>query len=157
MIDGVLYVTGPLNHAWAIDARTGRQIWHYQRQLPAGLKVCCGMVNRGFAVYGDRLFMVTLDAHFVALEMKTGKVIYDVEMAAAKDGFAATGAPLVVNGQGDRRRRRRRVRESRIPRRLQPGDRRARSGASTRFRRPASRAAIRGKARSGSAAAARRG
>jgi alcohol dehydrogenase (cytochrome c) len=96
VLDGVLYVTGPLNHAWAIDARTGKQIWHYQRQLPQGLKVCCGMVNRGFAVYGDRLFMGTLDAHFVALEMKTGKVIYDIEMAAAKDGFAATGAPLVV-------------------------------------------------------------
>jgi alcohol dehydrogenase (cytochrome c) len=96
VIDGVMYVTGALNHAWAIDARTGRQMWHYQRQLPTGLKVCCGMVNRGFAVYGDRLFMATLDAHFVALEMKTGKVIYDIEMAPAKDGFAATGAPLVV-------------------------------------------------------------
>jgi len=99
VVDGVMYVTGPLNHAWAIDARTGRQIWHYQRQLPQGLKVCCGMVNRGFAVYGDRLFMGTLDAHFVALEMKTGKVIYDIEMAPAKDGFASTGAPLVVNGK----------------------------------------------------------
>jgi alcohol dehydrogenase (cytochrome c) len=99
VLDGVLYVTGPLNHAWAIDARSGRQIWHYQRQLPQGLKVCCGMVNRGFAVYGDRLFMGTLDAHFVALEMKTGKVIYDIEMADAKDGFASTGAPLVVNGK----------------------------------------------------------
>ena len=96
VIDGVMYVTGALNHAWAVDARTGRQIWHYQRQLPQGLKVCCGMVNRGFAVYGDRLFMTTLDAHFVALEMKTGKVIYDIEMAPAKEGFAATGAPLVV-------------------------------------------------------------
>jgi alcohol dehydrogenase (cytochrome c) len=97
VLDGVLYATGALNHAWAVDARTGRQIWHYQRQLPEGLKVCCGMVNRGFAVYGDRLFLVTLDAHFVALEMKTGKVVYDKEMAAVKDGFAATGAPLVVN------------------------------------------------------------
>ena len=96
VIDGTLYVTGALNHAWAIDGRTGRQIWHYERKLPAGLKVCCGLVNRGFAVLGDRLFMVTLDAHFVALEMKTGKVIYDIEMATVKDGFAATGAPLVV-------------------------------------------------------------
>jgi alcohol dehydrogenase (cytochrome c) len=96
VLDGVLYMTGALNHAWAIDGRTGRQIWHYQRTLPEGLKVCCGMVNRGFAVLGDRLFMVTLDAHFVALEMKTGKVIYDVAMATVKDGFAATGAPLVV-------------------------------------------------------------
>jgi alcohol dehydrogenase (cytochrome c) len=96
VVDGVLYVTGSLNHAWAIDGRTGRQIWHYQRSLPEGLKVCCGLVNRGFAVLGDRLFMNTLDAHFVALEMKTGKVIYDIEMAKVKDGFAATGAPLVV-------------------------------------------------------------
>jgi alcohol dehydrogenase (cytochrome c) len=99
VIDGVLYVTGALNHAWAIDGRTGKQLWHYQRTLPEGLKVCCGLVNRGFAVLGDRLFMVTLDAHLVALEMKTGKVIYDIEMATVKDGFAATGAPLVVKGK----------------------------------------------------------
>jgi alcohol dehydrogenase (cytochrome c) len=97
VIDGTLYVTGALNHAWAIEGRTGKQLWHYQRKLPEGLKVCCGMVNRGFAVYQDRLFMVTLDAHFVALEMKTGKVIFDVEMATVKDGFAGTGAPLVVH------------------------------------------------------------
>ena len=104
VIDGVLYVTGSAaatpggmsQHAWAIDGRTARQIWHYQRPLPEGLKVCCGLVNRGFAVYRDRLFMVTLDAHFVALEMKTGKVIYDIEMAKIQDGFAGTGAPLVV-------------------------------------------------------------
>ena len=99
VIDGTLYITGALNHAWAIDGRTGRQIWHYERKLPSGLKVCCGLVNRGFAVLGDRLFMVTLDAHFVALEMKTGKVIYDIEMATVKDGFAATGAPLVVKNK----------------------------------------------------------
>src|SRR5437016_6932997 len=97
VVDGTLYVTGALNHAWAIDGRTGRQLWHYQRTLPQGLKVCCGMVNRGFAIYGDRLFMVTLDAHFVALEAKTGKVVYDIEMAPVADGFAGTGAPLIVN------------------------------------------------------------
>jgi alcohol dehydrogenase (cytochrome c) len=97
VLDGTLYLTGALNHAWAVDGRTGKQIWHYQRTLPDGLKVCCGMVNRGFAIYKDRLFMVTLDAHFVALESKTGKVIYDIEMATVADGFAGTGAPLVVN------------------------------------------------------------
>jgi alcohol dehydrogenase (cytochrome c) len=59
VIDGTLYATGPLNTAWAIDGKTGKQIWRYQRQLPEGLKVCCGMVNRGFAVYGDRLFLLT--------------------------------------------------------------------------------------------------
>jgi alcohol dehydrogenase (cytochrome c) len=96
VLDGTLYVTGALNHAWAVDGRTGRQIWHYQRTLPPGLKVCCGMVNRGFAAYRDRLFMATLDAHLVALEMKTGKVIFDVEMEKPERGFAGTGAPLVV-------------------------------------------------------------
>lgn len=96
VVDGVLYVTGALNHAWAIDGRTGRSLWHYQRALPEGLKVCCGLVNRGFAIYGDRLFMTTLDAHLVALGASDGKVIFDVEMASAKEGFAGTGAPLIV-------------------------------------------------------------
>ncbi|HMD35136.1 MAG TPA: PQQ-dependent dehydrogenase, methanol/ethanol family [Vicinamibacterales bacterium] len=104
VIDGILYITGGaaratagiVQHAWAVDGRTAKQLWHYQRTLPDGLKVCCGLVNRGFAVYRDRLFLVTLDAHFVALEMKTGKVIFDVEMAAIKNGFAGTGAPLIV-------------------------------------------------------------
>ncbi len=86
-----------MNTAWAIDGKTGKQIWRYQRQLPAeGLKVCCGMVNRGFAVYGDRLFMLTLDAHLMAFEAKTGKVVWDVELAKYQEGYAATGAPLLV-------------------------------------------------------------
>ena len=50
-IDGTLYVTGLNNHAWAIDGRTGTPIWHYERPLPAALRVCCGMANRGFAVH----------------------------------------------------------------------------------------------------------
>ena len=97
VIDGILYATGAMNTAWAIDGKTGKQIWRYQRQLPAeGLKVCCGMVNRGFAVYGDRLFMLTLDAHLMAFEAKTGKVVWDVELAKYQEGYAATGAPLLV-------------------------------------------------------------
>ena len=57
VVDGVLYVGGPMNNAWAIDGRTGRQIWRYQRPVPDGVRACCGMVNRGLAVYGDRVFM----------------------------------------------------------------------------------------------------
>ena len=95
-LDGVLYVTGPMNHAWAVDARTGKQIWHYQRVLPAGLKVCCGPVNRGFAVYGNKLFMTTLDAHIIALSPKDGSVIWDTPLADFKLGYASTPAPLVV-------------------------------------------------------------
>jgi alcohol dehydrogenase (cytochrome c) len=95
-IDGTLYVTGLLNHAWAIDGRTGRQIWHYERKLPPATRACCGMVNRGFAVFGDRLFMTTLDSHVMALDRKTGTPIWDVPMADYRMGYSSTVAPLVV-------------------------------------------------------------
>jgi alcohol dehydrogenase (cytochrome c) len=95
-IDGTLYVTGRLNHAWAIDGRTGARIWHYQRKLPPDTRICCGMVNRGFAVFGDRLFMTTLDAHVRAIDRKTGTPIWDVPMIDYRLGYSATAAPLVV-------------------------------------------------------------
>src|SRR5688572_29637944 len=82
--DNVLYVTGPQNVAWAIDARTGRQIWRYRRELPSNLTACCGLVNRGFAVLGDKLYMTTLDAHLVALDIKTGAVVWDATLADYK-------------------------------------------------------------------------
>ncbi|HET9704525.1 MAG TPA: PQQ-binding-like beta-propeller repeat protein, partial [Vicinamibacterales bacterium] len=92
--DNVLYVTGPQNVAWAIDARTGRQIWRYRRELPSGLTACCGLVNRGFAALGDRLFMTTLDAHLVALDMATGAVVWDAVLGDYKIGYSSTIAPL---------------------------------------------------------------
>ncbi len=94
--DNVLYVTGPQNVAWALDARTGRQIWRYRRELPPNLTACCGLVNRGFGVLGDKLFMVTLDAHLLALDMKTGAIVWDVTIDDYTVGYAATIAPLVV-------------------------------------------------------------
>jgi alcohol dehydrogenase (cytochrome c) len=96
VLDGVLYVTGFNNNAWAIDARSGRQIWRYRRLLPEDLRLCCGTVNRGFGVLGDRLYMTTADAHLLALDMKTGNVVFDVELADYKVGYSATVAPLVV-------------------------------------------------------------
>jgi alcohol dehydrogenase (cytochrome c) len=95
-IDGTLYLTGLYNHAWALDGRTGTPLWHYERSLPASLKVCCGLANRGFAVHGGRLFMSTLDAHVIALDIKTGKPLWDVPMIDHRMGYAATAAPLVV-------------------------------------------------------------
>jgi len=96
VVDGVLYVTGYNNNAWAIDARSGRQIWRYRRNLPEDWKGCCGAVNRGFGVLGDRLYMTTIDAHLLALDMRTGTVLYDVELVDYKAGYSATVAPLVV-------------------------------------------------------------
>jgi alcohol dehydrogenase (cytochrome c) len=95
--DNILYVTGPLNVAWAIDARTGRQLWRYRRELPiTGLTACCGLVNRGFAMLGDKLFMTTLDAHLLALDAKTGSIVWDASMATYQDGYAATIAPIIA-------------------------------------------------------------
>ena len=94
--DNVLYVTGPQNVAWAVDARTGRQIWRYRRELPPNLTACCGLVNRGFAMLGDKLFMVTLDAHLLALDRATGAITWDVTLEDYRNGYASTLAPLVV-------------------------------------------------------------
>ena len=96
VVDGVLYVTGYNNNAWAVDARSGRQIWRYRREVPEDWKGCCGAVNRGFGVLGDRLYMTTIDAHLLALDMRTGGVLYDVELIDYKAGYSATVAPLVV-------------------------------------------------------------
>jgi alcohol dehydrogenase (cytochrome c) len=94
--DNILYVTGPQNVAWALDARTGRQIWRYRRELPNDLTACCGLVNRGFAMLGDKLFMVTLDAHLLALDMRTGAIVWDATLEEYRNGYAATIAPIVA-------------------------------------------------------------
>ncbi len=96
VLNGVMYITGPNNTAWAIDARTGRQLWSYRRDLPEGMNICCGRVNRGFAVLGNKLFMNTLDAHLLAFDMKTGAIVWDVVIDDYKRGYSATSAPLVV-------------------------------------------------------------
>jgi alcohol dehydrogenase (cytochrome c) len=97
VIDGVIYATGQDNNAWAIDARTGRSLWRYRREMQiTDLSVCCGNVNRGFAVHNDKLLMVTLDAHLLALDIKTGRPIYDVVIDDWHKGYTGTAAPLVV-------------------------------------------------------------
>jgi alcohol dehydrogenase (cytochrome c) len=97
LIDGVLYITGNNNLAWAIDARTGTQLWRYRRALPPGLTYGAGNPsNRGFAALGDRLFMGTLDAHLLALDRATGTILWDVTLANYREGHAAIAAPLIV-------------------------------------------------------------
>src|SRR5437867_5151926 len=78
VVDGVMYLTTPFNHAIAVDVKTGWQLWRYEHKLSGTEIFCCGPNNRGVAVYGDRVFMATLDAHLVALDRKTGKVTWDV-------------------------------------------------------------------------------
>jgi len=91
MVNGVLYFTVP-NHVWALDARTGRQIWHFQRQSGGNM-----IGQRGVAMYKDRLYFGTPDAHLICLEARTGKQLWDLEIADVKFGYYISVTPLVVS------------------------------------------------------------
>jgi len=94
--DGVMYVTSA-NECYALDAGSGREIWHYQRPRTKGLiGNAAGGVNRGASVAGDRLFMVTDHAHVMALNKFTGALLWETEMADWHQNYNATGAPLPV-------------------------------------------------------------
>jgi alcohol dehydrogenase (cytochrome c) len=96
VVDGVMYVTEPPNTAVALDTRTGRPYWRYQRPVPPATFVCCGNVNRGLAMLGDTIFMGTLDAHLVALDASTGRKKWETTVADYTHGYSVTVAPLVV-------------------------------------------------------------
>ena len=97
VVDGVMFVT-TANEAYALDARSGRQLWHYSRPLTKGLiGDASGAINRGVAVLGDRVFMVTDHAHLIALHRLSGHLLWDTEMADYRQHYGATSAPLVVN------------------------------------------------------------
>ncbi len=97
VVDGVMYITA-VNEAHAIDARTGREIWQFTRPRSKGLSGdAAGGINRGVAILGDRVFMVTDNAHLLALHRLTGSLLWDVEMADSHQNYGATSAPLVIN------------------------------------------------------------
>src|SRR5579872_1568668 len=98
VVDGMMYISEPPSNVVALDAVTGRAYWRYQRALPKRINVCCGLVNRGVAVFGDRVFVGTVDAHLVSLDAKTGAVLWDVPVADYKTGHSITVAPLAVKG-----------------------------------------------------------
>lgn len=96
VVDGIMYFTEPPNGVIAVDAATGRRFWSYRRRLPDKLNACCGQVNRGVAILGDMLFVGNLDAYLVALDRKTGNVLWETEVADRKTGHSLTMAPLIV-------------------------------------------------------------
>jgi alcohol dehydrogenase (cytochrome c) len=97
VVDGIMYVSEPPAGVVALDAATGERKWHYTRRLPDRLRACCGLVNRGVAVLGDRLFMGTLDARLISLDARTGAVLWDVEVADYRTGHSITSAPLALS------------------------------------------------------------
>lgn len=99
VVDGVMYISEPPSDATALDLRTGRPIWQYRRSLPPGIVTCCGQVNRGVALLDDQVFLGTVDAHLVALDARTGRVRWEVEVAEHTEGYAITVAPLALDGK----------------------------------------------------------
>lgn len=91
-----MFVTEPPNSVLALDAVSGHVLWTYSHELPAHLQLCCGPVNRGVALLGNRVFVGTLDGHLVALNAASGKVEWDATVADASLGYSITGAPLAV-------------------------------------------------------------
>ena len=97
VVDGVMYITEAPSDATALDLRTGRPLWTYRRSIPQGIVTCCGQVNRGVALLDDQVFLGTVDAHLVALDARTGRVRWDVEVAEHTEGYAITVAPLALD------------------------------------------------------------
>jgi PQQ-dependent dehydrogenase (methanol/ethanol family) len=99
VVNGIMYVTTAFNHVYALDARTGEEIWHYKQKLGPVYEVCCGPNNRGVAAYGDMVYMGTLDSKLVALDAKTGKLVWETQIADPELSYSETMAPTAVNGK----------------------------------------------------------
>ena len=99
VVNGVMFLTTSFNHVYAIDAATGEEYWHYKHKMGPITTFCCGPNNRGVAIDGDRLFMGTLDAKLVALDAKTGKLLWETQIADPEKGYSETMAPAVVDGK----------------------------------------------------------
>ena len=96
-----MFITTPKDEVHAFQASTGKALWTYKHDLSGvGLKtVCCDVVNRGVAVYGDNVYLATLDNYVVALDGQTGNVVWKKQLAPADQGAAMTLAPLVLKGK----------------------------------------------------------
>jgi len=99
VVNGIMYATTSFNHVYALNAETGEQIWHYKHKMGPITTYCCGPNNRGVAVSGDKVYMGTLDAKLVALDAKSGKVVWETLIADPEKGYSETMAPTAVNGK----------------------------------------------------------
>src|ERR1700722_6636827 len=99
--DGTMYLTAAHSRIYAVDALTGRQVWSYVHPVEEGTvrKMCCDAGNKGAALYGDKVYFTTNDAHVVALKAATGEVIWDTTVGDWKMGQTMTVAPLAVKGK----------------------------------------------------------
>lgn len=99
MYDGVVYVTSSFNHLFALDAKTGRELWRYKHVMAPAVSLCCGPNNRGVEALGGLVYMGTLDSRLVALDARTGAVVWSKQVADPLRGYSITMAPTVVSGK----------------------------------------------------------
>jgi alcohol dehydrogenase (cytochrome c) len=99
VVNGVMYLTTAFNHVYAIDAATGKEFWHYKHKMGPITTFCCGPNNRGVAISGGKLYMGTLDSKLVALDAKTGNLLWEKEIADPEKGYSETMAPTVVDNK----------------------------------------------------------
>src|SRR5687768_13961608 len=98
---GVLYTTASWSVVIALDARTGRQLWKWDPEVPraTGQKACCDVVNRGPALYKGRVYVGTLDGRLAALDAESGKVVWQTVTVDQNQNYTITGAPRIVKGK----------------------------------------------------------
>jgi len=94
--DGVMFVTTSYNRLFALDAKDGTLLWRYDHEQPKNLRLCCGPMNRGVAIVGDKVLMGTLDSRLIAFDRRTGEILWDTEVIPYTEGFSLTSAPLIV-------------------------------------------------------------
>lgn len=99
VVNGVMFITTSYNHVYAVNATTGEQYWHYKHKIGPVSTYCCGPNNKGVAISEGKLFMGTLDAKIVALDAKSGKLIWQTQIADPELGYSETMAPTVVDGK----------------------------------------------------------
>ena len=99
VFDGKIYLTASYSRMFALDSATGEKIWDYSHRLPDDIRPCCDVVNRGPAIYGDKLFFGTLDANLVALDKDSGEVVWNENFDDHKAGYTMTGAPTIIKDQ----------------------------------------------------------
>jgi alcohol dehydrogenase (cytochrome c) len=99
VVNGVMYVTTSFDHVYALNAKTGEEYWHYTHAMGPVTTYCCGPNNRGVAVYNDKVYLATLDSKLIALDAKTGSIVWQTEIADPTLGYSETMAPTAVNGK----------------------------------------------------------